>query len=167
MSTLAYAAFTAKREAATPGTSTSSQAPGVRTWVDALAALVPAEVLLAHGTLIGMMTVTKNEATGPVTSITDTGTLKIVFYALALLAVVLYMGARIAMKKWDRMDWVRMFIPALAFIGWTMLQRATAFDAAFPGIGSAARNSIAIIGAIVLGLLASLLAYKADQTPTK
>ena len=52
MSTLAYAAMTSKREVARPGASTTSDAPGVQTYVDALAALVPAEVLTVHGAVL-------------------------------------------------------------------------------------------------------------------
>ena len=44
MSTLAYAALTTKREQSDPKTSTSTSPPGLKTYVDALAALVPAEV---------------------------------------------------------------------------------------------------------------------------
>jgi len=51
----------------------------------------------------------------------------------------------------------------LAFIGWTMLQRTTAFDAAWPDVSLNLRTAIAVIGAVVLGVSASALAYKADQ----
>jgi len=44
-----------------------------------------------------------------------------------------------------------------------MLQKATAFDAFAPGLGQASRDAIAVIGAIVLGVFAALLAYQADQ----
>ena len=73
MSTLAYAAMTRKREEAQPGTSTTSHAPGLKTYVDALAALVPAEVLTAHGAVL-TFTTTTTTAKNTVT-ITDVGTL--------------------------------------------------------------------------------------------
>jgi len=50
MSTLAYQAITKRRDEATPGTSDATS-PGVGKYVDALAALVPAEVLAAHALL--------------------------------------------------------------------------------------------------------------------
>lgn len=53
----------------------------------------------------------------------------------------------------------------IAFVGWTMLQRVSAFDAIFPSLGDANRTVIAVIGAFILGVAATLLAYKADQNP--
>jgi hypothetical protein len=164
MSTLAYAQLTEKREAAIPGTSTDKGSPGVRTWIDALAALVPAEVLAVHAALVATMTKAVPGASGePVTIITNVHTLSIVFYALVALSVLLYASARLVARKWDRLDYVRMLIPAFAFVGWTMLQRTTAFDAAWPNTSLDARTAIAVIGAVLLGVLASVLAYKADQ----
>ncbi len=63
MSTMAYAQFTNRREAAQPGTSTSAAPPGVRTYVDALAALVPAETLTLHGLILSLTTKTEGNAT--------------------------------------------------------------------------------------------------------
>jgi hypothetical protein len=86
-----------------------------------------------------------------------------VFYSLFALAILLYVAARLKDGKWDEWDYARMLIPGLAFVGWTMLQRTTAFDAAWPEVSPSARTSIALIGAIVLGVIVSALAYKADQ----
>jgi len=167
MSTLAYAALTQQRDSAQPGSSTSTEPPGIRTWIDAFAALVPAEILAAHATLIGAMTKVEEVSGQRHTIITDPITLKYVFYALCGLAVVLYIAGRLSSKHWDKWDYVRMLIPALAFVGWTMAQRSTAFDAACPAMEPAARTATAVIGAIALGLLASALAFKADQkTPS-
>jgi hypothetical protein len=132
-------------------------------WVVSLASLVPAEVLAAHGALLAVTTTTNNTAGKTVTTITDAPTLTVVFYALIVVSVLLYVGARAVAHAWDRLDFVRMLIPPLAFVGWTMLQRSTAFDAAFPNVPSGPRTAIAVIGAIVLGTVAALLAYKADK----
>ena len=163
MSTLTYAALTQRREEAEPGTSKSSSAPGLGVWADSLASLVPAEVLAIHAAVIGAMTKTTAAAGGPVTTITNVPVLRNVFYALVILSALLYVGARIARRTWDGLDWLRMLIPPLAFVGWTMLQCATAFDAAFQAASAEARTSIAVIGAVILGFIASLLAYRADQ----
>lgn len=163
MSTVAYAEFTNKREEAKPGKSTTAEAPGVRTWVDALASLVPAEVLAAHALIISMTTQTTNTGAATVTVISDAQTLGWVFYVLAAVSLVLYALARSVAKTWDRWDFVRMLIPPMAFVGWTMLQPASAFDAAYPGLDQAPRTAIAVIGAIVLGAIAAALAFKADQ----
>lgn len=165
MSTLVYATMTGKREEAQPGTSTMTSAPGVNTYVDALAALVPAEVLTAHAAILTFTTNTEaaKAASNATITITQPGTLVGVFWALIVVSMVLYAAPRLMESKWDSWDWLRVLIPPLAFVGWTMLQKATAFDAVAPGFGQAARSATAIIGAILLGLLAAALAYKADQ----
>lgn len=159
MSTLAYAAFTTKREQAAPNTSTSQSPPGVSTYVDAFAALVPAEVLTLHALILPVTTRTVNAAT----EITHPGTLSWAFLGLLLLSVVLYVAPRLVAGKWDRLDYLRTAIPPLAFVGWTMLQRATAFDAVFPNLAEAPRTVGALFLGVVLGLVAVALAYKADQ----
>jgi hypothetical protein len=162
MSTLAYAAMTEARMKAPVSTSMrSGGSPGVKSYVDALAALVPAEVLAAHATILTFTTSTTGEAI----KITKPAALVIAFYSLIVLSIMLYAGARLMASKWDKWDWFRMLIPALAFVGWTMLQKATAFDAVTRGaMDEAVRSVIAILGGIALGLAAAALAYKADQT---
>lgn len=159
MSTLAYAAFTTSREKAQLHTSTTTAPPGVGFYVDALTALVPAEVLSLHAVILSVTTKTVNATT----QITDPQTLQAAFVGLFLLAAGLYVAARLLAKKWDRLDFVRMFIPPLAFVGWTMLQRATAFDAVFPTLQDAPRTVFALFLGVILGLVAAALAYKADQ----
>src|SRR5712692_2155253 len=167
MSTFAYAAVTGRRLQAPAGTSTSVEPPGVQTFVDALAALVPAEVLVAHGVILGFVTTTNSKATPPVTTITDTGALQIGFWGLLVLAIAIYAGVRLAPGScpWTRWDFLRMIIPALAFVAWTMIQKTTAFDAVWPGLDPGTRDVIAVLAAIVLGLIAAWLGYKADQAP--
>jgi hypothetical protein len=159
MSTLAYAALTTIREKASPGTSSSQSPPGVSTYADALAALVPAEVLTLHAVILSVTTKTVDAKT----EIIAAATLATAFYGLAVLSAVLYVVPRLRARKWDRLDYGRTVIPPSAFVCWTMLQRATAFDAAFPGLPEAPRTVIALFTAVLLGLLATNLAYKADQ----
>lgn len=140
-------------------TSTTSSPPGVKTYVDALAALVPAEVLTLHGIFLTVTTQVDNS----VTKITDPVTLSWAFLGLIVFSVGLYVVPRLLAKKWDALDWFRMAIPPLAFIGWTMLQRATAFDAVLPQMGNAPRTVVALFLAVVLGTGATVLAQKADQ----
>src|SRR3954447_1410357 len=158
MSTLAYAAMTHARLAAEPNKPIKPDSPGIKTYVDALAALVPAEVLAAHATILTFTTKTDN---GTV-SITGGAALGIAFYALIGLSVILYVGGRLMTAKWDAWDYARCLIPPLAFVGWTMLQKATAFDAVAGNLlDEATRNVIALIGGVVLGVGAAALAYKA------
>lgn len=159
MSTLAYAALTTKREQATPATSSSQNPPGVSTYVDALAALVPAEVLTLHA-LILSVTTTKADK---VTTITDPLTLRWAFAGLIVLSVLLYVASRLKNGSWDRLDFLRASIPPLAFVGWTMLQRSTAFDALAPDMKDAPRTVAGLFLAVLLGLAAAALANKADQ----
>jgi hypothetical protein len=159
MSTLAYAAFTTLREKAQPNTSFSTSPPGVGTYVDALAALVPAEVLTLHALILSVTTKTVNATT----QIVDAVTLRWAFWGLILLSLALYLLPRALARRWDKLDFLRMLIPPLAFAGWTMIQRATAFDALFPNAGDAPRTVIALFLAVILGVGASLLAYQADQ----
>ena len=165
MSTLAYAALTTKRDEATPNTSASTGAPGVRTYVDALAALVPTEVLTLHALMLTSATVVKDTQT----TIKDVavGPFFWAFLGLLLLSVALYAVPRLLDKKWDGLDWIRAAIPPAAFLAWTMLQRATAFDAAVKYLNlpveDVGRTYIGLFLAVLLGLAASALAYQADQ----
>lgn len=161
MSTLAYAELTTTRETSKPYTSTKASPPGMGTYVDALAALIPAEVLALHALILSVTTQVKDN----VTTITDAATLQWAFFGLLVVSVGLYVVARLFAKKWDRLDWLRVLIPPLAFVGWTMLQRATAFDALFPDLSNAPRTVSALFLAVVLGVAATALAYKADRKP--
>ncbi len=161
MSTYSYAVLTTRREEAERSSFTDSP-PGVSAYVDMLAALVPAEVLALHAAILPVTTKTVNATT----EIIQPGTLFWAFFGLLLLSVVLYAVPRLTAGKWDRLDYLRTAIPPLAFVGWTMLQRATAFDAVFPNLAEAPRTIIALFLGVVLGLVAAALAYKADQKPS-
>ncbi len=164
MSTLTYAALTTKREKATPGSSTKQQPPGIKTYVDAFAALVPAEVLTLHALIISVTTTTDQTPNAAATiQIKNVDTLVGSFYGLVALSILLYVAPRVISRTWDRLDYLRSAIPPLAFLGWTMLQRATAFDAVAHTLPGATRTVIALFLGVVLGLVASALAYKADQ----
>ena len=165
MSTILYGTLTEKRQEAMPGTSNSTSAPGLKNYLDGVAALVPAEVLGAHAFLISLTTETMNNTQGEaVTTITEPGTLVFVFWALIVVAIALYAAGH-GLKNWARLDYVRMLIPPTAFVLWTMLQRSTAFDAVGSGLTDAPRTAIAVIGAILLGTLATTLSRKADEQP--
>lgn len=173
MSTLAYAQLTNAREASKPGTSTT-QKPGIQTYMDAFAALVPAEVLTLHGLIItATMGIPKASADATASSVQSVaqilpdglGVLQWSFWGLVVCAVALYAIPRIVQGKWDRFDWARVLIAPLAFVGWTMLQRATAFDAVAPAMSAPARTAVALFLGAVLGAAAAALALKADAKP--
>lgn len=163
MSTLAYGALTRKREEADPNTSTTSSAPGLGSYVDTLAALVPAEVLGLHAAVLSLTTTTMQNPNGEaVTTITDPVTLKWAFGVLLLFSVGLYFIGH-QRQRWDRLDILRAAIPPLAFIGWTMAQKATAFDAFFPNWSQTPRDVAVLLLAAALGTVTALLATQADQ----
>jgi hypothetical protein len=86
-----------------------------------------------------------------------------------LLALLLYLAERWKHNQWDKLDVVRMLIPPFAFVAWTMLQKATAFDALspglFPALGEIRRTIIALVVAAILGTIAKVLSDRADQKP--
>jgi hypothetical protein len=165
MSTLAYAALTKRRLSAPSGTSTSISPPGIGTYIDVVAALVPAEVLALHATIFSLTTKTDlDQAGNSITTITEPGTLRWAFWGFILLSVVLYIFPQFPIKA--RLDYLRAIIPPAAFFAWTMLQKATAFDAVFPGVSEVHRTVIALFGAVVLGAMAKALADKANKPRT-
>jgi hypothetical protein len=138
MSTIAYASLTTARLKAMPNTSEKQSPPGVSTYVDALAALVPAEVLTLHAVILSVTTKTDSA----ITQIIAPGTLFWAFFGLIALSILLYVISRLRAGKLDRLDFMRAAIPPLAFVGWTMLQRATAFDAVCASLAEAPRTVI-------------------------
>lgn len=173
MSSFAAGYLSSVREAAPAGKSTDEKPPGVKTFIDALAVLVPAEVLVAHGAILATATKLTTSPEGKATTaITDPRALQVAFWGLAVLASFVYIGGRIAgassknqKVKWDRWDIARALIPALAFVGWTILQSPTAFDSLGIQWSAAFRTTVAVMGGIALGIVASLLAYELDKKP--
>jgi hypothetical protein len=132
----------------------------VNTYVDALAALVPAEVLAIHSVIISLATTT----TDGVTKVTAGPQLAFWFVFLTVIAMVLYLaGLQKRPRGWD---WVRMLIPGIAFIGWTLLQPTTAFDGVAPAtFDPNSRWSFGLAIAVVLSIVAGALGRMADQAP--
>jgi hypothetical protein len=169
---LLYSALTTRREEATPGTSDNAEAvdpendkagkPGVTMWIDAAAALVPAEVLAAHAFLITAVSESRADPTtgDPVTVITNVGNAQILFWALLGVSLVVYVIGHVG--SWGNWDYVRMFIPPIAFFLWMILQTGTAFDAvADPD--EFIRYLVGVVGVLILAASARALAYKADE----
>jgi hypothetical protein len=166
MSILLYSAITHARQAAPagaqPGAGPPPTQPALGKYVDTLAALVPAEVLAAHAAILGFTTTTTTGPdSNPVTTISDGAVLRGCFWALVVIAVLLYVAPH--WGSWKSWDYARMIVPALAFVGWTMVQRSTAFDAVAPGWTANARQAVGILGAVVLAVAATALAYKAPS----
>lgn len=168
MSTIAYAQLTSRRDASTPVTSTTTSPPGVKTYVDTMAALVPSEVLTLHALMLEQGTTVE----GTKTTISDPQTLLVAFVGLLIVSMGLYAVPRLLAKKWDALDGFRILIPPLAFVGWTMLQRSTAFDGVLAvlkndailkyDLSSGLRTVAGLFLAVILGAAATMFAYSAD-----
>jgi hypothetical protein len=163
MSTIAYAAAARQGEQGSRGASAASDRSSLTTYIGTLAALTPAEVLAAHAAVVAITTTTVNG----VVTITAVGTLFGSFVALAVLSIAFYVVGRLTTGSWQTRDWGRVLIPPLAFVAWTMAQKNTAFDALLLYTSSScpesARNAMAVIGAVALGLAASALGDKAGK----
>jgi hypothetical protein len=167
MSTLVYGAIANQRERAPAGSRSLQSKSGVSSYLDAVAALVPAEVLSLHAVIL---TFTTGASGSGETTITEEGVLHWAFFGLIVLSVVLYLMPRILEQshsvKLNRLDIMRVLIPPLAFVAWTMLQPLTAFDAVFPEVTGAGRAVGALFLAVVLGIVATSLAkFAADRPP--
>lgn len=161
MSTVLYAQRTVTRYAAPPA---ETAKPALV--LDAVAALVPAEVLAAHALIIPLLTEKATTPQGEVVTIisdANAATLGWVFWALLALASGVFLVGRMG-SAFRRGDLLRVLIPPAAFVCWTMLQQATVFDGAYPDVSAGARNAGAILGVIALGVLAGVLAYSAART---
>ncbi len=163
MSTLGYAAMTKWRKNSPKAGIAAEGEGGISPYVDALMAVVPAETLALHAVILSVTTST----VGTTTQITAKGTLFWAFFGLVLLSGVLYVVPRIMAHDWEMLDYFRMLIPPLGFVGWTMLQRATAFDAVFPNMGGAPRTVIALFLAVILGLVVVGIRYKTPKASAK
>jgi hypothetical protein len=177
MSTLIYATATRPKAPSKGARGEEEEAPqtkGVSTYVQTVAALVPAEILTLHAVILTFTTETATqtaEATGKavaVTTITEPTTLFWAFWGLVATSVLLYavphlLALKKSQQKWELADWFRMLIPPLAFVVWTMLQRSTAFDAVLPGLTEAPRTLIALFAAVFLILGATGLSYKKPE----
>lgn len=158
MSTIVYAQLTNARAAHAQAMRDPSPSTGLRTYVDSFAALVPAEVLALHAVVISHTT--KSAEGGAAAMILREGlcTLQVSFWGLLVLAAILYAVPRRQNGRWDDLDWLRMLIPPLAFVGWTMLQRVTAFDAICPGLNSIPRTVGALFLGAALGVITTAMA---------
>ena len=168
MSSIAYGALTRRRDRADVENNLTATT-GIGTYIDALAALVPVEVLAAHALILSFTTTKASVDTdsgsvqhGAVVS--EPSALRIAFFGLLILSVAFYaIGRRPTKITWQVA--VGGLIPAGAFIAWTMIQRTTAFDAVAPGMNFASREVTGVLAATILPVAATLLAVKLNNSP--
>jgi hypothetical protein len=166
MSSVIYGTITRKRLEAPPGASTGdttpAQPPALKTYVDAVAALVPAEVLAVQAFITGLIVSTVTAPNGSTaTKITNPTLLRISFFALLALAILAYFAG---LRRWPNgLDYVRMLIPPVAFACWTGLQTNTAFDVMMPAFAGVPAMVTSVIVATALGFVAKMLGVSADN----
>jgi hypothetical protein len=180
MSTVAFGALTTRREKSDSGTSKSAQPPGLNSYIDILAALVPAEVLAIHALIIAAATTTNPQGQ---TRITQPGTLRLAFWLLVGLAVALFVLGRQpaptpgderkqsggSVPFWQHLEWqdlIRGAIAPFAFIGWTMLEPTSVWSVVDKGMSSGTRLLIAIVGAVFLAAVTKALVSHSDKKPS-
>ena len=159
MSAVFYGAVTRSREEAPAKVPT-----GTKIYVDALAALVPAEVLALHALVVSVATDHQSKGGSTAAVITDSGWLEASFYILLAVSMFLYAIGHFR-RNWDAWDWIRMLLPAGAFAAWCLIQPTSAWDAVAPGMSTAGRIIVGAVAAVVLGAVAAALAGKASDMP--
>jgi hypothetical protein len=175
MSAALYGVRNAEREA-TPKDKSKGES-----YVDVVAALVPAEILAANALLLPLMVETTEESGKSVTEITDPGALELMFWLSIAASILFYLvaertragqaarkrgaavNAEVKPTSWAGWNLVRALIPAGAYVAWTMLQKSTAFDGLELDMSEGMRLTIAVFGAMVLAVIAKGLSDKADH----
>lgn len=177
MSTLLYGAVTAQRKAAPQNESTAEKPPGLGSYVDVVAALVPAEVLAVNLALIQSgsdQTTAKGEEAVTVPAVSD---MRLVFWLSIAVSIFLYFigvwtRARTEAKSsrdagsgkpWKELNWLKALLPAAAYTVWAMLEQPSAFDGVAQDLSDQTRLIVAVFAAVVLAGLAKVFSDKADS----
>ena len=134
------------------------------TYLDTLAALVPAEALALYaGFVIPCTTKTACVHGTDVTVISDPALLQWSCAGLLALSGLLYLVGRQQVLL-SPLDVLRLFISPMAFTGWMLVQNPGVWDSWWPGSSVGERTVIAAFAAILLGVAANLLGQQADAT---
>jgi hypothetical protein len=180
MSSVAFGALQTRREKSDSGTSKSEQPPGLNSYIDVLAALVPAEVLAIHALVIAAVTTPNPHGQA---TITDAATLRLAFWLLIGMSAALFILGRRPVatpavvrqqsagtvplwQRWEWQDWIRLLIPPAAFVGWAMLEPTSVWNAMAPHMSSGTRILIPLVGAVLLAAVTKALTSHADKKPS-
>jgi hypothetical protein len=157
MSSVAAGALARKRAEAPQGKSKVEAHPGLKTYVDTLAALVPAEVLALHAALFAALT----EKTGDRVVITERAWLEFSFYALIVFSVIFYL-AGYQKRRFNAWVLVEGLIPPAAFVLWSMAQQTSAVNAAWD-LSDGGRQTLVILGTALVTLVAAAVPVAVDN----
>ena len=165
MSSLVYGIVTAKRAAAPAEQSQTTVAPAMGTYIDTLAALVPAEALALYaGIVIPYTTQTASVNGKNVTVISNPSLLGWSCAGLLALSSLLFVVGR-KNAPFGPADILRVFIPPMALTAWMLVQNPGVWDIWWPGSSIGEHAVIAAFTAIVLGITANALGQRADAMP--
>jgi|GEM_PF-6059097 len=181
MSTLIYGALNAQRKAAPKGESKDKKPPAFGSYLDVVAALVPAEILAVNVALLQKLSDSgTTEAGDPVTKVPNPSDLKLVFWLSIVVSIFLYLvgewtRARTEAEKagksvtggrrpWREWSWLRAVVPGAAYVVWAMLEQPSAFDGVANDLAEGTRLVIAVFAALVLAGIAKVLSDRADDT---
>ena len=180
MSTVSFGALTTRREKSDSGTSKSDQPPGLNSYIDVLAALVPAEVLAIHAVIIAAVTTTNQSAVRA--KITQPATLRLAFCcwaawrcvlrappAVSLTPAAVRQQAGASVPRWQRLEWqdlIRIVIPPAVFVGRTLLEPTSVWNVVDASMSSGTRMLIAMVGAVLLAAVTKALASHSDNKPS-
>lgn len=166
MSSFAYGFVTGKRAIAPAGKSRTTKAPAMNTYIDTLAALVPAEALALYaGIVIPYATHVSTVHGKKLTVISNPGLLEWSCAGLLALSSLLYVVGRKKTNFRPGWDVLRALIPPMAFAAWMLVQTPGVWDLWWPGSVIGERVVVATFAAVVLGILASALGNLADRSP--
>jgi hypothetical protein len=164
MSSFVYGLVTSKRMAAPSGQSQKTAAPAMTTYVDTLAALVPAEALaLYSAVVIPNATKTVSVRGKAEAIISSSGLLSWSCAGLMVLSVALYLLGRYKDARLTSWDILRSLIPPAALAAWMLVQNPGVFDVWWRGSAVGERVVVAAFTAVILGVLAKSLGYQADM----
>lgn len=167
MSSLVYGIVNAKRAAAPAGESQATVAPAMKTYIDTLAALVPAEALVLYaGIVIPNVTNTVSADGKKATVISDPNLMGWSCAGLLVLSAALYIVGRYKKNaKLTAWDVPKSLIPPAAFAAWMLIENPSVWSVWWHGSTTAELVVITAFAAVVLGILASALGYQVDQAP--
>ena len=74
-----------------------------------------------------------------------------------------------SVPRWQHLEWqdlIRVAIPPAAFVGWTMLEPASAWNVVVPDMSTGTRTLIALVGAVLLAAVTKAMASHSDNKPS-
>lgn len=137
----------------------------MKTYIDTLAALVPAETLVLYaGIVIPNVTTSISVAGKKATVISDPVLMVWSCAGLLVLSAALYFVGRFQKgAKFTGWDVPKFLIPPASFAAWMLLENPSVWDVWWHRSSTSDRVVITAFAAIVLGILASALGYQVDQ----